>query len=505
MIATLVIALAIQDVDRLTRELDSDDPDRREKAEAALRDLGPKAADGLREALKHATSDDLRSRLEDLLLDADPWAGSKRLAALVDGAVWFEASFNPQMTAVAYFADQTTGMRVEGMGWTGTPKCIQWVMINDRKQVEFEKVDPPFEWSPDGKTLAYLANRGGTWKVVGGSMQSLEMEGGRWHVVRGAEVSEGYDDVGEGVGYIGNQELYFSSDGKRFGYAARKDGKMFAVIDGKKGEVFDYVGRITFSPDGSTVAYMANRGGEMSGGGPVRGGKGFIVVDDVVGETFDSVSDPVFSADGKKIGFQAGQGEDHYAVVGAERTKLLKSPWAFSFKPDLSGFFYAIFDGRNVCVVENGAKGEDVYNIGGVFFSPDGKTTAYVVEKEKGGRYLVVNGQKGREFKYIRRPLFSPDGKRIMHGASETAAAYLKAGDVTVDALAVEEDPIPSPDWKTVAYVKRGKTLVVGKKESERYTEIWNPTFSADGRKIMFGALKGVQGGEIWRIVMDVE
>jgi hypothetical protein len=52
----------------------------------------------------------------------------------------------------------------------------------------------------------------------------------------------------------------FSPDGKRLAYAAQKAKQWVVVVDGKEGKEYDSIGHLTFSPDSKTVVYSARRG-----------------------------------------------------------------------------------------------------------------------------------------------------------------------------------------------------------------------------------------------------
>lgn len=76
---------------------------------------------------------------------------------------------------------------------------------------------------------------------------------GHWSVVVGGRKGEPFDNV---------DALTWSPDGERLAYAAQSSGHWFVVEGDRKGKPFDDVHRLTWSPDGKTPAYVAMLGAE---------------------------------------------------------------------------------------------------------------------------------------------------------------------------------------------------------------------------------------------------
>ena len=74
---------------------------------------------------------------------------------------------------------------------------------------------------------------------------------------------------------------------------------MRVVASGERGEPFGIVGKPSFSPTGSQVAYAAN-----------EGSRSYVVIGKTKFETPDRVGDPVFSPDGRRVGYGARIGRE---------------------------------------------------------------------------------------------------------------------------------------------------------------------------------------------------
>jgi len=90
-------------------------------------------------------------------------------------------------------------------------------------------------FSPDGKRLAYFAQRGQKWVAVLDGKEGVE-----------------YDGIGKGAS--------FSPDSQRLAYAAWKGAKRLVVVDGQEGPETDGGTVPVFSADSRHLAYFAQTG-----------------------------------------------------------------------------------------------------------------------------------------------------------------------------------------------------------------------------------------------------
>jgi Tol biopolymer transport system component len=134
-------------------------------------------------------------------------------------------------------------------------------------------------FSPNSKRIAYTVK--------------TQLKGGEVFVV--VDGQEGKHYSGENVWL---RSLSFSPDSKHVTYTVQADNKWFVVADGK--EYPEAIGLITFSPDGSRIAYPASIVTNS-----IFKDKVFFMLDGVKGKSYDSVTDPVFSSDGKSFAYAA--------------------------------------------------------------------------------------------------------------------------------------------------------------------------------------------------------
>jgi hypothetical protein len=201
------------------------------------------------------------------------------------------------------------------------------------------------QYSRDGKKLAFLGKRDGKWFAV----------------VDGKDREPGLEDVwGRAWG--------FTDDGSRFYVAGRLNGKWTYIVDGEPGPGFGVISPIAFSPDGQHYAY----GGTIVKGGALKKKTiGTIVVDGKPGGTYE------------------GSG-----MAGS--LSLIGGAWQFM----MGGVRYLNADFHGVSTPR---------------FSPTGKIV-YTVRREKGGVAVMVGDESGPAFQDIISPIaFSRDSSQLVY------------------------------------------------------------------------------------------
>jgi len=214
-------------------------------------------------------------------------------------------------------------------------------------------------------------------------------------------------------------------------FMPRPDGRDIAVVlhttagepgemvlaGGKKGERFDRVENLTYSPDSKHLVFEASNGGTYSVDGKYSGGRHFIVLDgQVVSADYDQAAQPVFSLDGKLA-------------------------------------YLATKDGKPLVIYDDKVLAGNYAALGDLVFSPNSQRLAYPAQLPAGNWCVVVDGQAGPAFDEVGQPAFSPDSKRFVYavrkGAKWSVAVDHKAG-AEFDAV---RQPRIAPDNKTVGYL----------------------------------------------------
>lgn len=182
------------------------------------------------------------------------------------------------------------------------------------------------EISPDGGSVSYVAQKGGTRILVLNGKEKTYPAGDPVGPIVFRPDNKGvgflmssknrcylhqafYNDGTEEKQYDEIGELVYSKDGSKYAFLARKETKgrvgrsIFVVVNGKEGPKFDKITKPVFSHDGKRLVYRAR-----------QDGKRFIVLSDANGKVirqhpdYELVFQPVFTADGKSVAYGVKDG-----------------------------------------------------------------------------------------------------------------------------------------------------------------------------------------------------
>lgn len=362
-------------------------------------------------------------------------------------------------------------------------KCC--AVVDGQAGPEYDVIHKPI-FSPDGKSIAYAAGKGGDWSM--GALMKLEAGGGcKWCVRIDGQAGPEFDGIGK---------IVFSSDAKRVAYGVKKGDKQLVIVDGKSGPEYDGIGENDpiFSPDSRHVAYAAR-----------NGYKCFVVVDGkAIQKTYDWIGDITFSPDGERMAYGAEIHHVHGMVDRAPVTgknKVIEH--IISAQEDGKRRHAIITEDNRRLIILDGSPGPEFDWTGKPIFSPDGKRVAYGAQS--GDKYLVVlDSQSSPEYDWYGNIKFSPDGERVAYMAKSGYKSFLVVdGQIygEYDTLR-NDDPLFSTNSERMAYAaQKGKRwfVVTDGKANPDHDEIGQIIFSFDSNHIAYSAKEE----DNWRVVVD--
>ncbi|MBU5615181.1 TolB-like translocation protein [Geomonas azotofigens] len=361
-------------------------------------------------------------------------------------------------------------------------------------------------WNPDPVRNVTQVN----FNATGRGAFYLAEQGGKFHVVHNGKAGSSYTNI---------LTPTLSPDGQRLAYQAYVDDKVRMVVDGKEGDIAEELEVPYFSPDSKHVVYQAKSGGAWH----------FVV---------DGRSFPTGKTQHSEFGFNADSSRIAYVDSVDEGAKPRLVVTDLSFKKQTvregTGSLMVISDDKTRIAAVSDAGGKqrvvelsfakpDAVKEGPLYdrikdlvISPDGSSVAYVAQKG-GTRVLVWNDQEkpfpaGELVGSIAiRPgnkgvgvLVALNGSCVFHepfsGAAPQKRPYDEVGELAY-----------SKDGSGYVYLGRkvtpgvtGKSifLVVNGKEGPRYDKIIQPTFSPDGRRVVYRAR---QDGKRFMVVSDLD
>lgn len=474
MIALLVLGAqdGPADLERLIRDLGSEDVETRERASGEILRHLKTWESSLKEALARATDPEVQSRLRTILGESDPWFKDRLIAALPEGTDFNYVRFSPDGHTVAYavvrdgkkvpvigdyegegisptcgFSFQFSG---DGRRWAHTrDQGPFYVVIDGKRSEEYFSTGVPV-FTHDGSVVAYSAGVG---KVPCGTNGYIPKS---YYVIVNGEKSEEFMQVAGPV---------LNPQGTKIAYCATTmDRKEHVVLDGKKGETFERIEGFRFTPDGAALAYKANVGGSWGNSG-FRGGKWMFVVAGRKGPPFDEIgtyfSGICFTAEGKLL-YKAREAKTWCVVCGDRRGEAFDEVGEPVQDRDQTQFAYAAKRAGQWRVVLDGREGEPFDDVGPVVFNPRGKGLAFAASR--GGKWFVVaDGKQGESFDKVGAPVFNAMGSEIAYVAVDGKKELVIVGDAKGSPFdAIDGDVHFMRDGKTVAYAANNGRRIEG-------------------------------------------
>ncbi|MFH1455146.1 MAG: hypothetical protein ABIF22_02395 [bacterium] len=329
--------------------------------------------------------------------------------------------------------------------------------------------------------------------------------------------------------------IVFSPDSSKMAYKAditQKSQKV--IINGVEGKEYRHVYGLTFSPDSSKFVYTANGKPSTAINNVEKNQiydpdiKSFIVVNGVESKMYepDTYSSVTFSPDSLKLVYVARENKKSFLVINDQE---IKNNGTYSeiehvvISSDSKNIAYSAYNGSSWKLVINGQESVENYPVTlSPIFSSDSKKIAFIAG-DFGNNYIVVitleDGKKtiGKAYNSMKDLQFSPNSQNIAYIAKDNGEDFVVLNSVegkkynepekysinTISNLAF------SPDSQKLAYIvkQNNKMIVVAnEKEGELYDYISYVvnvlTFSADSKKVMYGARKG---NEFWWVVDDLQ
>jgi len=376
-----------------------------------------------------------------------------------------------------------------------------------------EVVDLGF--SPDGRSLAYLAEVDGRWRLVkdgqevGELYEYVDKLSGLARSPTGGSVAyaarkpghRGYCVIRDGVPleteYDETYSPVYGPQGKSFAFAARRAGKHFVVKGGARvGGTFDALAELAFAPVGGSLAFAA------------RAGETWLVVRDgrQVGGMYDAAEDLVFSPDGRSLAFTARTGDKGIVVRdGAPVGEPHDRVGYVVFAPQGQSLAFWAEEGEHDIVIRDGKQVGPKYDrvLPFLQFSGDGHSLAwrgFLDAKEfvvRDGAVVHENPDIDRRSPPIRGGLLalSADGRSMVYVMQPGGKRrYFRDGvPITKRGEHVKWAAF-SPAAATLVVAKRVGDKVVFERDGIRvageYDLVSMATVSADSRRLIAAALQ---------------
>ncbi len=314
----------------------------------------------------------------------------------------------------------------------------QQVFIHGQKVGEYSGVAVgTFAFSGDGKRWAYAARKGESWAL---------------------HTSQGEIGIWDGLG-----EILYSPDGSRLAFQTESKRRWSVWIHDFKSrhevtsQPFDALmaGSMQFDPRGQHLAYAAQRGKNWHA-----------VTDSILGPAWEGVRPGLWSADGRQFAFIARRQGKSYVVVDDKEWGPYAEARDLQWSQDTLARDYAFVAtiGDAEAIVQTGGQtpaGFPSVRKGSLNFWPGHRHPVFVATLPEGGLALHVGGIAEASYQVISEPRSDATGKHWGYAARDSISWILSINAHEIGRYAWVSDPTFGRDGAYAFVLRQGKGMAV--------------------------------------------
>ena len=235
----------------------------------------------------------------------------------------------------------------------------------------------------------------------------------------------------------GNNRVLTPPGGRRVVWREQRRQSWRMVVNGSAGKTYDTIGTPIFSPDGTRIAYAAEKDSDASARG--RAGT-VVVVDDRESAAFEQVTSLQFTGDGRHVAYLAGTNGGWQPMLdGRPLEPGPAGPGRAELRVNHDGTRWAYWTEDGI-VVDGKLRPQHASRTGGERvdpvpqFSPDGRRLAYRVTQGV-KTIVVVDDKESPAYESATEPTFSADSKHVAFFAIREGRYFVNVDGVDGPAL----------------------------------------------------------------------